>query len=51
MNSMTRYHVFTNLGRKILWAPSKDAARKRAESYGLIVLRIVAAPNPLNDVR
>lgn len=41
-----RWYVFTDQGRKIVWAPSSAKARRRAVAHGLKVERIEAAPPP-----
>jgi hypothetical protein len=46
---MKRWHVFTDGGRKIAWAPDAKAAREKAEHIGLKVRRVVSAPDPLKD--
>ena len=51
MDGMRRYHVFTDQGRKIAWAPDAKTARAKCEKHGLKVIRVVYAPNPLNDIQ
>lgn len=44
-----RWFVFTDKGRKVTWAPSSEAARKKAEDYGFKVSKVSAAPSILYE--
>jgi len=44
-----RWYVYTDRGRKIVWAPTAAVARGRARRHGLTVERVVPAGHELGE--